>query len=197
MGKADFKPGRKCGACWRELTGALGDPTQGGLDWVTEWGTQPAELSPRALSRDGAALVLSITDNPQNHSHSDGHSTPGARESRPVHLGSPAELLLQRLQGGVLTPGRQQTPVPAGSVFIGAVKLGRVPEAAPSNDRRRGQTPGPWAPSPRPRGTSAVSATLSVGLGPSGSWRYGLRVSMQALRAFTPTSPCEFTEALF
>lgn len=164
---------------------------------MTEWGTQPTELSPRPLSRDGAALVLSITDNPQNHSHSDGHSTPGARESRPVHLGSPAELLLQRLQGGVLTPGRQQTPVPAGSVFIGAVKLGRVPEAAPSNDRRRGQTPGPWAPSPRPRGTSAVSATLSVGLGPSGSWRYGLRVSMQALRAFTPTSPCEFTEALF
>lgn len=151
MGKADFKPGRKRGACWRELTGALGDPTQGGLDWVTEWGTQPAELSPRPLRRDGAALVPSITDNPQNHSHSHGHSTTGARESRPVHLGSPAELLLQRLQGGVLTPGRQQAPV-----FIGAVKLGRVPEAVPSNDRRRGQTPGPWAPSPRLRGTSAV-----------------------------------------
>ena len=64
MGKVDFKPRRKCGACWHELTGALGAATQGGPDWETEQGTWPAELSPRPLSRDEAALVLSIADNP-------------------------------------------------------------------------------------------------------------------------------------
>lgn len=47
MGKADFKPGRKCGACWRELTGVLGDPTRGGLEREIERGTQPAEQPPK------------------------------------------------------------------------------------------------------------------------------------------------------
>lgn len=137
MGKVDFKPGRKCGACWRELTGALGAATQGGLDQETEQGTWPAELSPRPLSRDKAALVLSIADNP---------SEPSAFPQAPHHWGSgklprspgsQAELLPLEAPGWSPKPRQQKTPTPAGSVFTGAVKLGRAPGAVLSNDHRR------------------------------------------------------------